>query len=198
VEPERSRLILGQDFSFPQIRFILESMRRLFLLRHAQAAPAQNTEDRHRSLTKDGVATAAVLGQLMKTKGYIPDFVICSPARRTQQTLRKILEATGDVPAIYPQAVYYTTVGQLYEVLKQVDGNHHNVLLVSHNPSIHGLAKFLMGLGPGNITSRLIADYSECTLTVLDCPIDGWSTLMPNQNDLEDLLIPGKDFSPDW
>lgn len=171
-------------------------MRRLFLLRHAQAVPAQNTEDRHRPLTREGVATATALGTLMKAKGYIPDFIICSPARRTRQTLLKILDATGEIPAIFPPSVYYTTVGQLYEVLKQVDANHKNVLLVSHNPSIHALSKFLMGLGPGEITSRLNADYKECTLTVLDCPIDGWSTLMPNQNDLEDLLVPGKDFNP--
>jgi phosphohistidine phosphatase len=172
-------------------------MRRLFLLRHAQAASALNTDDRHRPLTKEGVAMAAALGKLMKAKGYVPDFVICSPARRTQQTLRKIMDSTGEVPAIMPPTAYYTTVGQLYELLKQVDGNHQKVLLVSHNPSIHALAKFLMGLGPGEITSRLNMDYRECTLTVLDCPIDGWSTLMPNQNDLEDLLIPGEDFKPE-
>lgn len=171
-------------------------MRRLYLLRHAQAAPAQNTEDRHRPLTSDGVATAAALGKVMTAKGYIPDFIICSPARRTRQTLRKILDTMGEIPAVFPPAAYYTTVGQLYEMLKQVDGNHQSVLLISHNPSIHALGKFLMGLGPGEIVSRLNMDYKEATLTVLDCPIDGWATLMPNENDLEDLLIPGKDFSP--
>lgn len=172
-------------------------MRRLFLLRHAQAASATNTDDRHRPLTPEGMATALALGEAMTARGYIPDFVICSPARRTQQTWRKLAETLGDIPAVFPPAAYYTTVGQLYEMLKQVDGNRQNVLLVSHNPSIHGLAKFLMGLGPGEITSALHkGSYSECTLTVLDCPIDGWSTLMPNANDLGDLLVPGRDFRP--
>ncbi len=171
-------------------------MRRLFLLRHAQAASAHNTEDRHRPLTREGIAAATALAGLMQDRGYIPDFVICSPARRTRQTLQKITEVIGDIPAIYPSTAYYTSIGQLYEMLKQVDSNYHSVLLVSHNPSIHGLGKFLMGMGPGEIVSRLNIEYRECTMTVLDCPIDGWATLTPNQNDLEDLLVPGRDFNP--
>lgn len=172
-------------------------MRRLFLLRHAQAAPAQNTEDKHRPLTKEGAAQAAALGRIMKAKGYIPDFVICSPARRAQQTMRRIFDATGEIPAASPAVAYYSTVGQLYEMLKQIDSNKRSVLLVSHNPSIHGLAKFLAGLGAGHTVSRLNVEYRECTLTVLDCPIDSWTTLMPGQNDLEDLLVPGHDFTPE-
>ncbi len=169
-------------------------MRTLFILRHAQAASPAGTEDLHRPLTAQGMADARALGKLMKAKMYKPDFVVCSPARRAQQTYRRLAEGLGDIPMISPSAVYYTTVSNLYEELKKVDGNVRNLLLISHNPSIHGLAKFLAGLGTDDSMLRLTAEYKECTLTVLQCPIDGWATLMPNENDLADLLIAGRDF----
>jgi phosphohistidine phosphatase len=172
-------------------------MRQLFLLRHAEAAPARNSDDRHRQLTRAGLATALALGKLMKAKNYIPDFVVCSPARRTQQTFRKLCETLGDIPAAYPPAVYYSTMGQLYETLKDIEKSRQRVLLVSHNPSIHALARFLAGIGMGQAMEDLRHEYRECTLTVLECPIDDWSALIPEQNDLYDLLVPGRDFKAD-
>jgi phosphohistidine phosphatase len=169
-------------------------MRTLFILRHAQAASPAGTEDLHRPLTAQGMADARALGKLMKAKMYKPDFVVCSPARRAQQTYRRLAEALGDMQMTSPSTVYYTTVSQLYETLKAVDGNVRNLLLISHNPSIHVLAKFLAGIGTDDSMLRLNAEYKECTLTVLQCPIDGWATLMPNENDLADLLIAGRDF----
>lgn len=174
---------------------ILVDMRNLFLLRHAQAAQPQGTEDKLRPLSKQGLADALALGKLMKAKGYVPDFVICSPARRTQQTLRKLTDTFGDIPSIFPPVVYYSTTGQLYDTLKQTESSKQNVLLVSHNPSIHGLARFLVGLGSEEAIMRLNIEYPECTLCVLECPIDSWSTLLPSQNDLADLLVAGRDFT---
>jgi phosphohistidine phosphatase len=75
-----------------------------------------------------------------------------------------------------------------------VDGNKQSTLLISHNPAIHMLAKFLCGLGDDVMIRQLKANYKECTLSVFKCPIDGWMTLMPSENDLEDLLIQGRDF----
>ena len=170
-------------------------MRYLYLLRHAQAAQPQGVEDKVRPLTPQGMADATALGRLMKAKGYKPDFIICSPARRTQQTMRKVLEPIGEVKSASPRAAYYTTTGQLYDMIKTVDGNIQHLMLISHNPSIHSLVKFLVGLGHDDSILRLNAEYKECTLSVLECPIDGWATLMPTENDLADLLIPGRDFT---
>ncbi len=173
-------------------------MRYLYLLRHAEAAPVQaGGDDKFRPLTRGGMAMASALGKVMKAKGYVPDFVICSPARRTQQTLRRLCETLGEIPVVYPPVAYYSTMGQLYEVLKEVDGDKENVLLISHNPSIHALARFLAGIGVGSAMDSLRHEYRECTMTVLECPIDHWSALMPEENDLYDLLLPGRDFTGD-
>ena len=169
-------------------------MRYLYLLRHAEAAKPAGVEDKHRPLTPRGMADALALGQLMKAKGYTPDLTICSPARRTQQTLRKIQESLGELHALLPPAAYYATTGQLYDLMKQLDNKKKSVLLISHNPSIHGLARFLAGIGSEESMASLSTQYRECTLSVFECAIDGWSDLMPSANDFADLLIPGRDF----
>ena len=133
---------------------------------------------------------ALALGQTMKARGYIPDFTICSPARRTQQTWRKLQESFDPVETVSPESAYYTSAGQLYELLKQVNPNRLCVLLISHNPSIHTLARMLSGLGHSELLVRLNGGYPPATLSILKCPIDGWSTLMPSENDLEDIIGP--------
>ena len=170
-------------------------MRQLYILRHAQAASPQGVDDKHRPLTRQGLADARALGQLMDRMEYKPDYILCSPARRTRQTLAKIQETLGpDTPVGYASGLYFATTGQLYDHLKRVDSKYRNIMLVSHNPSVHGLARFLTGLGPPDLLMLLELDYRECTMAALDCPIDSWASLLPAQCDLKNLLIPGKDF----
>ena len=169
-------------------------MRQLYILRHAQAASPAGVDDKHRPLTKQGAADARALGVLMDKMQYRPDFVLCSPARRTRQTLGKICETLGDVPTGFASGLYFTTTGQLFDFIKRVDSKYNSILLVSHNPSVHGLARLLAGLGRPDLLMLLEIDYRECTMTVLDCPIDSWASLMPSQCDLKNLLIPGRDF----
>lgn len=169
-------------------------MRQLYILRHAQAASPQGIEDKHRPLTPQGMADALALGQLMEQMEYRPDFVLCSPARRTRQTLAKICETLGDVPTGFANGLYFATTGQLYDHLKMVDSKYRNILLVSHNPSVHGVARFLSGLGPPDLLMLLGLEFRECTMAVLDCPIDSWASLLPSQCDLKNLLVAGKDF----
>lgn len=167
-----------------------EGMRRLLLLRHAETAAPPGVDDRHRPLTQKGANDALELGRVMKERGYVPDFTICSPARRTQQTWRKLQDSFGMVETVSPESAYFTTTGQLYELIKQVNPNRLCVLLVSHNPSIHTLARMLSGLGHGDLLIRLNGGYPPATLSVFKCPIDAWSNLMPSENDLEDMLGP--------
>lgn len=169
-------------------------MKRLYLLRHAQAATPQGVDDIHRPLSHTGTGQALAMGMHMRDKGYIPDVCICSPARRTQQTMRKLFESIGERPFVSPRSAYYTSVGQLYELIQAAPDRAQSVLLISHNPSIHALARWLVGIGEAKQVERLSAGYSECTLTVLQCSLEHWSELKPDYNDLIDLVVPGEDF----
>ena len=62
-------------------------MRELILLRHAHAeSAAAGQDDRDRALSRQGLAEAEAAGRWLKDHGYLPDRVVCSPARRARET----------------------------------------------------------------------------------------------------------------
>ncbi|GLY22625.1 histidine phosphatase family protein [Micromonospora sp. NBRC 101691] len=60
--------------------------RTLVLLRHGKAERPEGIADRERALTERGHADAAAAGTWLARHGFLPDVVVCSPARRTRQT----------------------------------------------------------------------------------------------------------------
>src|SRR6185436_10403977 len=104
----------------------------VFILRHAEAAPG--SLDEQRALTPAGRAAAANLGEIMREKGYAPAAILCSPATRTRETLSG-LGLAGPKPVFRPE-IYQAAPSQLLALLWEVEAE--SVLLVGHNPAIHG------------------------------------------------------------
>jgi phosphohistidine phosphatase SixA len=118
-------------------------MRELILLRHAHAEPpAPGQEDFDRPLSMQGQAEAEAAGRWLKDHGYLPDRVVCSPARRTRETTEQALATLGFVETRQEQRIYDATPGRLMQV---VDENRDAVrlLLVGHNPGFEQLAALL-------------------------------------------------------
>ncbi len=118
-------------------------MRELILLRHAHAEPpAPGQEDFDRPLSLQGQAEAEAAGRWLKDNGYLPDRVVCSPARRTRETTELALATLGFVETRQEARIYDATPGRLMQV---VDENRDAVrlLLVGHNPGFEQLAALL-------------------------------------------------------
>ena len=89
-------------------------MRELILLRHAHAEPAAAGQpDLDRPLSPDGLAEAAAAGRWLAEQGLVPDRVLCSPARRSRETLEAVLEAIGYVDQRLEERIYEATAGTL-------------------------------------------------------------------------------------
>lgn len=118
-------------------------MRELILLRHAHAEPAApGQDDIDRALSRGGQAEAEAAGRWLKKHGYLPDRIICSPSRRTRETLEQVLLAIGYVEQRQDPRVYEATPG----TLMQVADDHKDlgrVMLVGHNPGFEQLAALL-------------------------------------------------------
>ncbi|MEO0763161.1 MAG: histidine phosphatase family protein, partial [Pseudomonadota bacterium] len=72
-------------------------MKTVILLRHAKSSWSDpELEDHERPLNKRGKAAAPLMGDWLERSGYRPDLVLCSPAKRTRQTLRRIAAAMPD------------------------------------------------------------------------------------------------------
>lgn len=167
-------------------------MKRLFLLRHAQAMPTEiGGRDKDRKLSPQGTADAQALGQIMKKKNHVPDFVLCSAARRTKETLAGLAAAfEQDIKTAYLNEFYDGGREEILGFIRRNDEEAHSVLIVAHNPSIYETAVLLAGDGPDSLMQRLTEGFRPGTMTAFDCPCERWTDFKPGENTLTDLLDP--------
>ena len=118
-------------------------MRDLILLRHAHAEPAQpGQSDADRPLSLRGQAEAEAAAQWLKSHNAKPTRVLCSPARRTRETLERVLEALGYTEVRYEPRIYDAAPGTLMAVLDE-HADIDSVLMVGHNPGFEQVVALL-------------------------------------------------------
>ena len=134
-------------------------MRTLILLRHAHAEPAsEGQSDLDRPLSAEGLAEAEAAGRWLAEQALTPDRVLCSPTRRTRETLEAVLGAIGFVEQRLIDGIYEATPGMLAELVDQ----HQDVerlMLVGHNPGLERLLALMhsgqsgdyRGMPPGSV-----------------------------------------------
>jgi phosphohistidine phosphatase SixA len=118
-------------------------MRQVILLRHAHAEPASAGQaDLDRPLSPVGLAEAEAAGRWLAGQGLQPDRVLCSPARRTRETLEAVLAVTGYAEQRLEDAIYAATPGTLIGLLQE-QNEVERLLLVGHNPGLERLVALL-------------------------------------------------------
>lgn len=118
-------------------------MRELILLRHAHAEPpAPGQPDRDRPLSTDGHAEAEAAARWLLEQRLVPDCVLCSPARRTRETLEIVLAGLGYVDQRLEESIYEATAGTLAG-LADTYADVDRVMLVGHNPGLEQLVALL-------------------------------------------------------
>ena len=108
------------------------------LLRHAHAEPDAGGGDFERPLSARGRADAERVGQHLAASRLAFARVLCSPARRTRETLNLALP---DVAADFDPAIYEALPGTLASL---IDAGPAPLLLVGHNPGLEQLVAFLV------------------------------------------------------
>lgn len=146
---------------------ILPPPSRIYLLRHADATPAQPGErDFDRALSDRGFAQAEIVADKATDKGYRPDLVISSTALRTRQTteaFKRALNATAEIR--YVDALYSGPQSTYIEILAaQTDID--SIALVGHNPFISQALETLIGYAA--MQKALPNGYPTAGFAVLD------------------------------
>lgn len=119
-------------------------MKKLLLIRHAQAGPhSQNDFDR--TLTSRGINEANKIAIKLQWLKLIPDYLLSSPAKRTQTTadiISKILTITNNA---FDNRIYDASTQTLIQVITEIDNEYDFAALVGHNPGISQLIFELTG-----------------------------------------------------
>jgi phosphohistidine phosphatase len=124
-------------------------MRRVTLVRHAQAAGAPaGGRDFDRPLNDPGIAEARAAAMALAAALPVPDLLVASAAVRTLQTARLLHEQVfAATPLVTEQSLYLATAEVLFDYLRGLDDRFTSVLVVGHNPGISDCCALLAGNG---------------------------------------------------
>jgi phosphohistidine phosphatase len=164
-------------------------MKRLYLLRHAKSSWDDPTlADHDRPLAPRGRRAAKVMAEHLRREGIAPELVLCSPSRRTRQTLKRLAPGLGkNADVLIEPELYAASAAALLEVLHEVPGELESVMLIGHNPGIQDLALSLAGTG--SEIPRLRGKFPTAALTTLE--LSGtWRELAPGSAELVSFVKP--------
>jgi phosphohistidine phosphatase len=114
----------------------------LTLLRHAHAEPpVPGQHDRDRALSARGLAEARDAADWLAGQSP-PALLLCSPARRAQQTAEQVLQRVGGIELVSEARIYEAEPRDLFEVIER-HRDAGRLLLVGHNPGLESLVALL-------------------------------------------------------
>jgi phosphohistidine phosphatase len=164
----------------------------LILLRHASAE--NGADDRLRALSRVGEAEAARLsGALMRLeeRGFRPEIVLSSPARRARETALRLLAGLPRAPRIEEdETLYLASPGQLLNRLKALPDREPQVLVVGHNPGLAELVQLLVSGGAADVLVRAARGLTPAAFAALRIATARWKDLEPGCAELVEFLRP--------
>ena len=125
-------------------------MKRLTLMRHADARwKDARVSDLERPLNRRGTGAAEAMARRLLELELVPDLLLVSPARRTQQTA-EIVARELSLPArrvLREEALYLASATDLMSAVHATGPRVAHLLIIAHNPGVSELVQLLVPQG---------------------------------------------------
>jgi len=106
--------------------------------------------------------------------------VLCSPARRAQETLAPLRERLPEGARVRIEAgLYLASMRRLLARLRKVPASVRVVVVVGHDPGLHELALALARPARTPAFARLREKLPTGALVELEAPLSRWTALAP-------------------
>jgi phosphohistidine phosphatase len=168
----------------------------LMLYRHTKSSWSQpGMQDHDRLLNKRGVAAAAAMADHISGGPCLPDYIICSTAERTRQTLAPLLDKLGDSAPepVFSRSIYEAPASAYRAAIAEAPPGS-NVLVVGHNPTTEMLALELTRSKSGTPSAELLQNialgYPTGGLTIIEFPDGPWDEALQKQGDFVSFTAP--------
>ena len=159
---------------------------RLILTRHAKSDWDDPTlPDHDRPLNDRGRRSARALGDWLARRGYDPEEVLCSSARRTVETWERVSEAVFETRPdlrLEPQ-LYHASPDVMLRVLQSATAP--TVMMIGHNPGIAEFAAMLPARPP---LSPEFRRYPTAATLVADFQAARWAEVRSGQGSVLDFV----------
>ena len=119
----------------------------LYLLRHAKSSwDDPHQKDFDRPINARGKKAAPLMGRVIKDRELDIDRIICSPSKRTRETLELLQnEAKLKASIDFVDGIYEASVGELRKIVRSQKDKYEAILLIGHNPGMESLLADLTG-----------------------------------------------------
>lgn len=115
---------------------------------------------------------------------FIPDFIMCSSAKRTRKTLNVFLKAFGikKDKVLYTGELYLAEPRTIVEVIHQIPDHCERAMLIGHNP---GLTDFI-----NEFSNIRIDNLPTCGICCVRFFTESWSEIERRSGDVLYLEYP--------
>lgn len=122
-------------------------MKKLILMRHAKSDRSDLSNDFERPLSERGLTEAPQMGILIEKENIIPDLIICSPAKRTRETLKLVTnEIKQKINIRFEDIIYENYYKDITDLIFRTSDDVDTLMIVGHNPSMEELSRYFTGL----------------------------------------------------
>ncbi|MER5524334.1 histidine phosphatase family protein [Streptomyces sp. NPDC002677] len=164
--------------------------RRIVFFRHAKADWPQVT-DHERPLAERGRMDAAIAGRKLADSGIAFDLALCSTSVRTRETWKLAVHELAHRPkTVYEERVYDASPGELIAVLNEVPDDAQDVILIGHNPGVHGVTEILAGSSEDDARDRMNSRGFPAAAFAVMTFEGSWKSLEPGAATLADYWAP--------
>lgn len=159
----------------------------LILMRHAKSAWNDPTlDDFDRPLNPRGRASAPAIATWLVEKGYLPDVVLVSGARRTVETWQRMASQMPETATMESNpALYHAAPKVILNVLKSQTAP--TIALIAHNP---GIGEFAERIVKTQVDHPKFAQYPTAATTVISFENETWSNVDWGQGEALDFTAP--------
>jgi phosphohistidine phosphatase len=138
------------------------------------------------------------MGRYLASEGLVPDLVLVSDAKRTQQTWDLVKAAFPSPPAMRLEPrIYEAAPARLLSVVEDVPSACKTLMLIGHNPGMVGLALALSGHGDRYALSRMRRKFPTAGVAVLDFATEDWADITAGSGRLDRFVTP-KSLEPSF
>ena len=164
----------------------------LHLLRHAKSSWSDPTqEDFDRPLNRRGESAARQVATYLAGLAFAPDLVLCSPARRTKDTLALTRPALPDtVEVVYEPRIYEASMDTLLGLLHGIGEAVASALILGHNPGLERLAVWLADKPMQGQAARMTEKFPTAALASFAIGAGAWRAVGQGQGSLLRFVAP--------
>jgi phosphohistidine phosphatase len=148
-------------------------LNRLLLMRHAKSSWADaSMSDHERPLNSRGEKAAVAMGAALHARGYAPNIIWSSDAKRTRETAMRLIRAMPGAQTVnFVSDFYHASIGDVLRVCGHATEPDGALMLLGHNPGWAELHSYFTGQH-------------------VDYPTGACTVLTRRQNDISDWLDP--------